>query len=146
MSELSGPITTFTKVLGKPQGDDAILDAVDEVGAVFVPETMADGETYWSFNGEGVEFLYEDSVLSTIFFHRTTDPDDPELSTWERPLIDGLPLDFTPEQALAVLGTPEASGRGDHGPWHRFPIEHGHLHLDFADTGCRLITLMHAVP
>ncbi|GAB3624297.1 hypothetical protein GCM10027418_23810 [Mariniluteicoccus endophyticus] len=146
MSGLNGPITAFTKVLGRSEGDDAILDAVDEVGTAFVPETMADGETYWSFNGEGVEFLYEGAVLTTVFFHRTTDPDDPELGTWERPLIEGLPIDFTQEQALTLLGTPEASGHGDHGPWHRFTLDQGHLHLDFSNTTCRLITIMHDLP
>lgn len=146
MSDLNGPIATFTRVLGRATGDDAILEAVDEVGAAFVPETMADGDTYWSFHGEGVEFLYEDGVLTTVFFHRTSEPDDPELGTWERPLIDGLPVDFTEDQALTLLGTPDASGAGAHGPWHRFSPGNAHLHLDFIDSRVRLVTLMEARP
>lgn len=133
---------TFTRAVGRRQGDDRILDAADAVAMPFeVDEFPELEEEYWSFNGRGVEFLFARSTLATIFFHVEPETDDPGLGVWDEPLIDGLPPACTVDQARARLGAPVDSGQGDRGSWHRFALNEATLHLDFNASTCRLATL-----
>jgi hypothetical protein len=109
--------------------------------AVRTVESDPKPEIWYEFEGRGVEVVCDGlDVIQTIFLHRG----DGES------LVD-LPFASTRAEVMARFGTPAKSGAsvrlpgiGERGPWDRFNLPEGTLHVQYALGGdeIEMVTLM----
>ena len=132
---LHGEITTFTDALGSAMTDEPALAAF---AAVDLPASRSDYDlgdthrTYLKAEDKGVEFVFEDGLLRTVFIATV---DSPTRAAYPRPdaLIDGLSGTASRAEVLARFGEPEwTSDEADRFQWAaacyaRFAYEDGRV-------------------
>lgn len=102
-------------------------------------------DIHWIFEGKGLEFCFDEEILTAIFFQFIAE-DAWNVGSWSGPLIDGFVApDITPEQADATFGEPEAIGCGSP-TWRRYEIGDHFIHFDFREEGLHMITLLLETP
>lgn len=142
--DLHGEITTFADALGSTTTDDRSLAAflLVELPTARSDYDFGEGQrTYLRAEEQGVEFLYVDGALSTVFVTTSSDED----GAYPRPdrLIDGLSATASRAEVLGRFGTPEwSSEEAD-----RFQLaEHLYVRFGYEDDAVTEITLMQDVP
>ena len=145
-SALTGPIVSFNEIVGCTIDDPKVSQIARDVGVAYtVWEAEGTPGIHWVFEGKGLEFFFDDEILTAIFFQFISE-DVRNVGSWSGPLIDGFVApDITPEQADATFGEPEAIGRGSLA-WRRYEIGDHFIHFDFREEGLHMITLLLETP
>lgn len=115
-----GEITTFTDALGSAMTDEPALVAF---AAVDLPTSRSDYDlgdmrrTYLKADDQGVEFVFEDGALRSVFIATV---ESPARAAYPRPdaLIEGLSGTASRAEVLARFGEPEwTSDEADRFQW-----------------------------
>ena len=132
----------LAEYLGRPIGE--LLDSAPFSGwhTRRSVESDPEPEVRYVFEGHGVELICDElDRITTVFLHRDGDGES---------LID-VAFTMPRSQVLARLGTPVKSGGssripgiGNRGPWDRFAIPQGILHVQYGTVRDEidLVTLM----
>jgi hypothetical protein len=128
---------------------DELLNAEPFSGweAVRSVETDPTIEIRYEFEGHGVDLICDRSDrIQTVFVHRG-----------DGEALVGIPFAMSRNQVLGRFGAPASSGRavrlpvlGDRGPWDRFDIPEGVLHIQYAvardEIDLVTLVLRHVMP
>lgn len=69
-SALTGPIAAFNEIIGCTIDDPKVSQIASDVGAAYtVWEDKEIPGIHWNFEGKGLEFCFDDEILTAIFFH-----------------------------------------------------------------------------
>lgn len=101
------PIAAFNEILGCTIDDPKVSQIASDVGAVYtVWQDEEIPDIHWIFEGMGLEFCFDDEILTAIFFQFFAE-DVWNVGSWSGPLIDSFVApDITPEQVDSTLGSP----------------------------------------
>ena len=89
-SALTGPIAAFNEIIGYTIDDPKVSQIARDIGATYTvwqDEEMPD--IHWIFEGKGLEFCFDEEILTAIFFQFIAE-DAWNVGSWSGPLIDGL--------------------------------------------------------
>lgn len=136
MVTIAGEMAVMLDVLGKPQGDGRILDAIALVGPEMEIEEFdwgSEKSTYFIFKASGTDLLFEDGVLASAIVRMQPDAQDPGYGLYPRPaaLIDGLPPTATRTEVEDFFGVPERTGPS----FVRYEANERYLHVEFNSDG-----------
>lgn len=148
MVTVTGEMAVMLDVLGLPQGDGRILEAIALVGPGMGIEEFdwgSEKSTYFIFKQSGTDLLFEDGVLASAIMRMQPDAQDPGYGLYPRPaaLIDGLAPTATRDDIESFFGVPERSGPG----FVRFEANERYLHVEFDSNGriAKLSALLEAI-
>jgi hypothetical protein len=132
MVTVTGEMAVMLDVLGLPQGDGRILEAIALVGPAMEIEEFdwgSEKSTYFIFKSAGTDLLFEDGVLASAIVWMQPDAQDPGYGLYPRPaaLIDGLPPTATRTEVEAFFGVPERTGPS----FVRYEANERYLHVEF---------------
>lgn len=136
MVTFTGEMAVMLDVLGLPQGDSRILDAIALVGPQMEIEEFdwgSEKSTYFIFKSAGTDLLFEDGVLASAIVRMQPDAQDPGYGLYPRPtaLIDGLSPTATRDEVEALFGAPERPGPS----FVRYEANQRYLHVEFNSDG-----------
>ncbi|MFD2024231.1 hypothetical protein [Promicromonospora aerolata] len=136
MVTVTGEMAVMLDVLGLPQGDGRILEAIALVGPGMETEEFdwgSEKSTYFIFKPAGTDLLFEDGVLASAIVRMQPDAQDPGYGVYPRPaaLIDGLPPTATRAEVEDFFGAPERTGAG----FVRYEANQRYLHVEFDSDG-----------
>lgn len=148
MVTVTGEMAVMLDVLGLPQGDGRILEAIALVGPAMEVEEFdwgSETSTYFIFKPAGTDLLFEDGVLVSVIMRMQPDAQDPGYGVYPRPeaLIDGLAPTATRAEVEDFFGVPERTGTG----FVRYEANERYLHVEFNSDGRigKLSALLEAV-
>jgi hypothetical protein len=132
MVTVTGEMAVMLDVLGLPQGDGRILEAIALVGPAMEIEEFdwgSEKSTYFIFKSAGTDLLFEDGVLASAIVRMQPDAQGPGYGLYPRPaaLIDGLPPTATRTEVEAFFGVPERTGPS----FVRYEANERYLHVEF---------------
>lgn len=136
MVTVTGEMAVMLEVLGLPQGDGRILEAIALVGPEMEVEELdwgSERSTYFIFRPAGTDLLFEDGVLASVVVRMRPDAQDPGYGRYPRPaaLVDGLPPTATRTDVEALFGVAERTGPG----FVRYEANRRYLHVEFGSDG-----------
>ncbi|MBL0885436.1 hypothetical protein [Myceligenerans indicum] len=136
MVTVTGEMAVMLDVLGLPQGDRRILDAIALVGPGMEIEEFdwgSERSTYFIFKPAGTDLLFEDGVLVSAIVRMHPDAQDPSYGVYPRPaaLVDGLPPTATRTEVEAIFGVAERTGPN----FVRYEANQRYLHVEFNADG-----------
>ena len=148
MVTVTGEMAVMLDVLGLPQGDSRILEAIALVGPGMEIEEFdwgSEKSTYFIFKPAGTDLLFEDGVLASAIVRMQPDAQDPGYGLYPRPeaLIDGLAPTATRAEVEDLFGVPERTGPA----FVRYEANERYLHVEFNSDGRigKLSALLEAV-
>ncbi|WP_431843294.1 hypothetical protein [Calidifontibacter indicus] len=129
MTTMTGAITPYLAVLGRPEDDPDVRALFDAQSDAAVTQTFHGPYAHYvSFHADGVGFLFEKNGLRAVTFYVEAEDD---FSAYPEPqnLLDGLDA-YTRDGVRAALGEPTAS-RGD--DWDIYEVDGRFVHFEYDD-------------
>lgn len=141
---IRGDIVRFLDALGSREGDDRLTEVLAAVGGGYETSTYLDDgveSKYLVSKEHGVDFLLEDGVLRSVFFHARSTAVQAAYDGWDG-LIDGIRPDSSPESLVEVLGAPKMATEA----FAIYPASPGFVRLVFSDGGLKMVVAQQVDP
>lgn len=138
MNTPSGIISRFLRFVGMPpsaERDELFAELLVTLGIEWKTEEIGDDygkdSAYWTFQQSGCILLWAGQQAITAFLYPRGD-DEEGVDPFPGTIIEGLDVDSTKADVLALLGEP--TSEGEEGEWVRYDgVEGNQLHIEFDD-------------